>query len=93
MFDTLQLRLMFQAFKKLCLPLSDRERGWQILDDAGIRQKNLVDYWPKLGKRKGNDDIDDLKGDIKVVYNGPKPNKPVADTSSLQGAARKRRRA
>ena len=26
--DTLQLRLMFQALKQLCLPLSDRERGW-----------------------------------------------------------------
>jgi hypothetical protein len=43
---------MFQALKQLYLPLSDREWGWQIPDDAGIRQKNLVDYWPKLSKRK-----------------------------------------
>lgn len=27
----------------------------------GFRQKNLVDYWLKLSKRKGNNDIDDPK--------------------------------
>jgi hypothetical protein len=84
---------MFQALQQLCRPLSDRERRWQIPDDAGIRQKKLVDYWPKLSKRKGNDDIDDPKEDITVVDNSPRPDKPPANTSGLQGAARKRRRA
>jgi hypothetical protein len=91
--DTLQLRLMFQALQQLCRPLSDRERRWQVPDDAGIRQKKLVDYWPKLSKRKGNDDINDPKEDITVVDNSLRPDKSPANTSGLHRAARKRRRA
>jgi hypothetical protein len=89
--DTLQLWLMFQAFKQLCLPLSDPKRDWQILGSAGNQQKNLEDYWPKTIKRKNNQELHSAEEDG-ILDDKQGSEEPAADTSDLRRAVKKRRR-
>lgn len=89
--DTLQLWLMLQAFKQLCLPLSDPKRDWQILGGAENQQKNLEDYWPKTIKRKNNKKLHSAEEDG-ILDDRQGSEEPAADTSDLQRAVKKRRR-
>jgi len=46
--DAQQTRLMFWSFIALCKDLSAPDKPFQYKDDRGVRQKSLLDYFPRV---------------------------------------------